>query len=298
MTAPPRRTFRRWLGWAIGIVVVLALAGAVTTERVGAHAIVDAPNAAAPPPPGDGHELRIQVGPPAAALAVRLEEPRLPPRATVFVLHGIRDHKESLEYWAERLTTAGYRAVLVDSRGQGHSTGQWLTYGVLEAQDLSQLVDALGITGPIAVMGVSYGGATALEWAGRDRRVAAAVAVAPFASLRDIVPVYQRREIPLFGALMPAALTRRTIDTAGRMAGFDPDQASPADAAGHAAAPILIVHGKNDTTVPFAQSEAIVARAGAARVNLVPLDGQDHDHIAGDPRLWPVVLDFFAGVFK
>jgi alpha-beta hydrolase superfamily lysophospholipase len=288
----------RRLGWLCGALLVLALAGALATERVGAHAIVDAPNAAAAPPPVDGRELRIAVGPPAAALAVRIEDPKLLPRATVFVLHGIRDRKESMEHWAERLTTAGYRAVLVDSRGQGHSTGQWLTYGVLESRDLSQLVDALGITGPIAVMGVSYGGATALEWAGRDRRVAAAVAVAPFASLREIVPVYQRRLIPLVGALMPDALTRRTIDTAGRMAGFDPDAASPIDAAGQASAPILIVHGKNDTTVPFAQSEAIVAHAGATRVKLVPLDGQDHDHVAGDPRLWPVVLDFFAGVFK
>jgi pimeloyl-ACP methyl ester carboxylesterase len=241
--------------------------------------------------------VRIAVGPPTATLAVRVEEPRLPARATVFVLHGIRDHKESLQYWADRLTTAGYRAVLVDSRGQGHSTGRWLTYGVQEARDLSQLVDALGVTGPVAVMGVSYGGATAIQWAGREPRVVAAVAVAPYASLRDIVPVYERR-LPLVGPLLPASLIRRTVDAAGRLAHFDPDAANPASAAGHAHSPILIVHGKSDITVPYEQSEAIVARAGNAHVKLVPLDGQDHDHIAGDPRLWPIVLDFFAGVFK
>jgi alpha-beta hydrolase superfamily lysophospholipase len=291
----------RWrkLGWTLAAVVLLGAAGAWGFERLGAHAIVDAPNGAAPPPPlSDGHEVRLTVGPPTATLAVRVEEPRLPARATVFVLHGIRDHKESLQYWADRLTTAGYRAVLVDSRGQGHSTGRWLTYGVQEARDLSQLIDALGVTGPVAVMGVSYGGATAIQWAAREPRVVAAVAVAPFASLRDIVPVYERRLVPLVGPLLPASLIRRTVDAAGRLGQFDPDAASPANAAGRAHAPILIVHGKSDITVPYAQSEAIVARAGAAHVKLVPLDGQDHDHIAGDTRLWPIVLDFFAGVFK
>jgi alpha-beta hydrolase superfamily lysophospholipase len=292
------RGWLRRLGWALGLALVLALVGAVTTERVGAHAIVDAPNAAAAPPPADGRELRIAVGPPAATLAVRVEEPRLSPRATIFVLHGIGDHKESMRHWAERLTTAGYRAVLVDSRGHGHSTGRFITYGVVESRDLSQLVDKLGVTGPIGVMGVSYGGAVAIEWAARDPRVQAALAVAPFASLRDVVPIYVPRTIPLLGSLLPHALIMRTVDAAGGLAGFDPDRASPKAAAGQARAPILIVHGLDDVTVPYWQSKLIVATAGTPRVRLVPMSGQDHDHISGDPRLWPLALDFFADVFK
>src|SRR6266542_258703 len=174
----------RWALYTLALIALVLMGGAVVTVKVGAHAIVDAPNAeaAAPPPPGDG-ERRIDVGPAApATLAVRVEEPRLPPRATIFVLHGIGDHKESMEHWGERRTTTGYRAVLVDARGHGHSTGRWLTYGVLESRDLSQLVDKLGIDGPIGVMGVSSGGATAIEWDGRAPRVRAVVAVAPFAS--------------------------------------------------------------------------------------------------------------------
>src|SRR5262249_26780655 len=155
-----------------------------------AHAIVDAPNAhAASLPATVPGEQRIPVGPPAATLSVGIENPRLPPRATIFVLHGIRDQKENVRSWAEHLTEAGYRAVLVDSRGHGRSSGEWLTYGVQESRDLSQVLDALAVDGPVGVMGISYGAATAIEWAAREPRVKAAVAVAPFASLREVVPV-------------------------------------------------------------------------------------------------------------
>ena len=283
---------------ALAIVVIALALGDIATERLGAHAIVDAPNQGRTIAPAAtiGGERFVDVGPPAARLAVEVVEPKLPPRATIFVLHGIRDHKENLRHWAEHLSEAGYRAVLVDSRGHGHSTGDWLTYGVFESHDLSQLVDGLHLDGPIGVMGVSYGGATAVEWAGREPRVRAAVAVAPFASLRDIVPIYTPRTIPIVGWLVPRFVQMRTVDAAGRLAGFDPDAASPVAAARATHTPILLIHGKSDTTVPLHQSELIAA--GAPSVTLTALDAQDHDHISGDARLWPLALEFVARVFK
>ncbi|HEX9102273.1 MAG TPA: alpha/beta fold hydrolase [Polyangia bacterium] len=279
---------------ALIVLFIALLVGDIATERLGAHAIVDAPNRSRTVPPGGGQT--IPVGPPAAALSIAVVEPKLPPRATIFVLHGIRDRKESMRHWGDHLAEAGYRAVLVDSRGQGHSSGDWLTYGVQESRDLSQLVDALHVDGPVGVMGVSYGGATAVEWAAREPRVRAAVAVAPFASLRDIVPIYTPRTIPLVGWLVPRFVQMRTVDAAGRLGGFDPDAASPLWAAHATHTPILLIHGKNDATVPLHQSELIAA--GAPSVTLTALDAQDHDHISGDPRLWPLALDFFARAFK
>ncbi|HEY2748062.1 MAG TPA: alpha/beta hydrolase, partial [Polyangia bacterium] len=128
---------RRRLGTLAFVGVTLVLAG-LATERIGVHAIVDAPNqhrtiASAATV---GGERFVDVGPPAATLAVDIVEPKRPPRATIFVLHGIRDSKEGLRHWGEHLSEAGYRAILVDSRGHGHSTGDWLTYGVQESRDL------------------------------------------------------------------------------------------------------------------------------------------------------------------
>lgn len=280
---------------ALSLLIAL-LSVDIAVEHVGAHAIVDAPNAHKPRPaaaqPG---ERFVEVGPPPATLAVTVMMPKLPPRAAIFCLHGIRDRKEHIRNWGEHLAEAGYEAILVDSRGHGHSTGDWLTYGVQESRDLSALVDALHVEAPIGVMGVSYGGATAIEWAAREPRVKAAVAVAPFSSLREIVPVYERRT-PLVGWMVPPFVIQRSVDLAGRIGHFDPDAASPRQAVTRTHTPMLVIHGRSDVTVPFAESEELAA-AAPDHVTLAPLDAQDHDHIAGDPRLWPLALDFFAKAF-
>ena len=70
----------------------------------------------------------------------------------------------------------------------GHSTGEWLTYGPREAEDLSQVIDELDrrklLEGRLGVYGISYGATTAIHLAAIDPRVEAVVAVAPFGSMR------------------------------------------------------------------------------------------------------------------
>ena len=287
----------RRLAISVAILALLVGIGGVLLVYVGAYGIVGVRNQGVAPATAEAGERRVDVGPPAATLSVLVDEPKQSaPRATIFVLHGIGDHKEDLQSWADRLTAAGYRAVLVDSRGHGRSTGQWLTYGVQESRDLSRLIDALAIAGPIGVMGISYGAATAIEWAGAEPRVKAAVAVAPFASLREVVPLYVPHSVPVIGRFLPRWLIMRVIDRAGHVAGFDPDAASPKDAATHTHAPLLLVHGDRDTNIPLWNSALIVAHAPTAR--LVTLHGEDHNRIGDDARLFPLALDFFAGVFK
>jgi uncharacterized protein len=294
---------------ALGLAAVVALGGGSAVERLGAGAIVYAPNAghapdpaADPPPPSlpaplVTHTLRVDVGPPRAALSVLVIEPPSP-RATVFVLHGIRDRKESMLGWGRRLGSAGYRAVLVDGRGHGRSSGDFLTYGVVEAHDLSEVLSALANQGisteHVGAMGVSYGAATAIEWAGADPRLAAVVAVAPFASLRAVVPVYARRMFPGVGALLPGSLIESAIARAGRTGGFDPDLASPADAIARTRAPVLLIHGSADEDIPPKHSEAIHARA-PDHSEVVIVDGETHNTIAADRSgvLWERALAWF-----
>ncbi|MDB4968142.1 MAG: acetoin dehydrogenase subunit dihydrolipoyllysine-residue acetyltransferase [Myxococcales bacterium] len=283
---------------ALLVIVCAVVALEQAFERLGALALVRAPNARRTIPPAESGERRIDVGPPSATLSVSVIEPRLPPRATIVVLHGIRDQKDFLRHVGLHLAEAGYRAVLVDSRGHGHSTGQYLTWGVQEPRDLTQVIDALGYgDGPIGVFGESYGAAMSIMWAAHDPRVRAVVAVAPFSSLREIVPDWWKLNVPLIGRMIPRFVLNRSIDEGARMARFDPDASSPKLAATRSRAPILIVHGSDDNTVPYDESVTI-ARAAPATVKLVTLDGQDHDHIASDPRLMSLTLDFYSRVFK
>jgi uncharacterized protein len=274
--------------------------------------LIDAPNARRPPPADLPPEalrelgvtgLRLRVGPPDAELSIWVLDPagasspgspgrggaeRRRSAPTVLVLHGIRDSKRSMYGWGRRLAAAGLRAVLVDLRGQGSSSGRHLTYGVLDRRDLSQVLDQLLARGlvsaPFGVFGASYGGATAIQLAGVDPRVEAVVAVAPFADLRSVVPDYLRCYLPVLWRLVPASRIQRAIDEAGRQAAFDPDQASPRLLLQRARARLLILHGSADRNIPLRHTEEIQAVA-PDRVERVVLPGRDHNGVMGDPEV-------------
>lgn len=236
----------------------------------------------------DDH-LWIEAGPPQASLAVSIIEPvkkAQPPRGTVLVVHGIGAKSFWMMGIARQLSQDGYRAVLVDLRGHGGSTGGRLTYGVREAQDLSQVIDELErrqlIAGKLGVYGISYGATTAVHLAGVDPRVAAVVAVAPFSSMRAEVPHYVRTFLPGVGHLIPEQTFQQAIDDAGHKGKFDPNQADAALAIQQTIAPVLLVHGTADVLVPKAHSLRIHAAArDHSKVLLVP--GTGHIGIWFDP---------------
>src|SRR6185503_16469015 len=115
----------------------------------------------------------------------------LAPRGTVLLLHGYGVAQFAMAPWALRLAQEGWRCVLVDLRGHGKSTGKRIYFGVREAHDLSQLLDALTRDGqlaePVAAIGESYGAALALRWKTVEPRVGRVVAIAPYAELSNVV---------------------------------------------------------------------------------------------------------------
>lgn len=105
-------------------------------------------------------------------------------RGTVFLLHGYGLTKETMLPWGMVLAQAGYRAVLVDLRGHGHSTGNRIYFGGIERTDLAQCLNALEqrriCAGPVGVLGISYGAVIALQWAAVDPRVQCVTAISPY----------------------------------------------------------------------------------------------------------------------
>lgn len=219
------------------------------------------------------------------SLSVWIVEPRVPPRGTVVVLHGIRSDKTSVAGLGKQIADEGYISVLPDLPGHGRSTGDWLTYGVREAGLLSALLDelaALGrLKGGVGVVGISYGAAVAIQWADVDARVRAVIAVAPFGSLRSVVPHYVEHYLPIVGRLVPDSLIEEAVDQAGALARFDPDAASPLMAISRTRAQVLLVHGRADRHIPYEHSVAL-HRAAPDHSQLVLLDGEEHLSIVAD----------------
>ncbi len=272
------------------------------TRRWGAWAIARAPNFDASPdpmsPPADVFAvIRADVGPPAATLEAWVLEPP-EPRGTTLVLHGIDDQKSSMLEVGRSLSALGHRAVLVDLRGHGASTGRWLTYGVRESEDLRQLLDqldALGlITGEVGVYGPSYGGAVALHAAARDPRITRVVSVSTFASLRAVVPPYAERAIPVVGGLLPELLLDAVVEDAGALGGFSPAAADTAAATAQTRARVLLIHGDADENVPYEHALRLRAACTPRACELVTIPGAGHAQALSSQVTLSRALDFLT----
>lgn len=271
--------------------------------------------------------LRVAAGPPAADIAVAILEPGdyqfrygmavettrdgrrrprfsidwktrkdAPPsevRGTIFVLHGFLVSKETMMHWALFLAQQGYRAVLVDLRGHGASTGAWLTFGASEARDLTLVLDELKtrklVAGEVGVIGSSYGAVMALHWAARDPRVKAIVALQPYSDPREAVVEFARgfSGFKKQAANMSDGTFTSALARAERLADFAWSEANVLESMARLRAPVLFFHGADDTWISPAHSERLHASApqGSRRV-LLP--GENHETLSA--RLDPLAL--------
>jgi pimeloyl-ACP methyl ester carboxylesterase len=265
-------------------------------------------------------QWRLEVGPPAAELCVGVIEPgdyaasyrvqvvtdakgrhypkpqltwtvparaSVPLRGTVLLLHGYMDAKEDVFHWAIYLVAQGYRCVLVDLRGHGRSTGNWVSFGAFDARDLSQLIDDLekrGLAGKggVGVLGISYGGSTGLLLAARDPRVRAVVALEPYGRADTALVEFAHGIAPKQAAKISAASFAAAVAKAPRLAGFSWTDADVETAATRITVPVLLFHGARDTWIAPGNSERIYAKLGGKKQYVVI---PDDDHISLSIRL-------------
>jgi pimeloyl-ACP methyl ester carboxylesterase len=206
------------------------------------------------------------------------------PPATIFLLHGYMLSKESMAPWAFMLAEAGYRVILVDLRGHGQSTGDFVYYGKHETADLSQVLDCLQARGlcdnAVGVLGYSYGATLALHWAARDTRLRAVVALAPYNHLDDAFTRLVRDfKIPI---------TRRAAQKALALAAARLDLRW-ADWSGEAAirqvrVPVLLIGGGKDAICTPDDIAALHnAASGPSSVITIPM--ANHDILPALPNL-------------
>jgi uncharacterized protein len=198
------------------------------------------------------------------------------PRGTVVYLHGVGDNRGSSIGIADRFLPRGFDVLAYDSRAHGESTGDACTYGFYEKQDLHHVLDRVTAK-PIILIGVSLGGAIALQEAAEDRRVSAVVAVSTYSDLRTVA----RERAPFFAS-------RGNIDDAFALAEasakFRVDDVSPMAAAAHITAPTLLIHGDHDDETPPAHSSRVFAALHEPK-RLILVPGASHHHVL-DAAVW------------
>lgn len=193
-------------------------------------------------------------------------------RGTVFLLHGYSGDKKFMLGWGLALAQAGYRTVLVDLRGHGHSTGDHIYFGGIERTDLAQCLDSLRqrrvCEGPVGVLGISYGAVVALQWAAMDSRVQSVVAISPYPDPGTAVEEFLKATAPV----LPRWVGRKAAGIlASNLTATLPDLTTETAVRG-TKRPILLVRGDRDklSSQEFLKRLEAVAPKGSAAI-VVPL---------------------------
>jgi pimeloyl-ACP methyl ester carboxylesterase len=167
-------------------------------------------------------------------------------RGTVFLLNGYGLNKELMLPWGMVLAKAGYRAVLVDVRGHGRSTGDRIYFGRVERTDLAQCLDALeqrGVCrGPVGVLGISYGAVLALQWAAVDPHVQCVTAISPYADPGSAMEGY----LKVYAPELTWRTDRKAAGLVARQLAAEWPDSTTATAVRRLKEPVLFVRGGHD----------------------------------------------------
>lgn len=196
------------------------------------------------------------------------------------------------DWWAQALASRGYAVLQPNFRGSaGYGAafvhagyGEW---GHKMQTDLSDGVRYLASQGTIdparvCIVGASYGGYAALAGVTLQHGVYRCAAAVGGVSDPGALIAYSETQ-------NGRSAERYWTEFMGVTGAQDPSLAviSPLAQAAHADAPILLVHGRDDTVVPFSQSSSMAAALQRANrpVQLVDLQVEDHWLSRGQTRL-------------
>lgn len=209
---------------------------------------------------------------------------------TVVFLHGFPGSEKNVDIQRE-LLVRGIASVAPSFLGAWGSGGKY-RFTTLPAQAAAVLAAArrLPFVDPrrVALFGFSMGGWTALNAAARDPKLRAVVAVAPVGGPEMVgsgtLEFITRLSRPL-NTLKPRALA---ADFSKAVTAHDPGLAVR-----RIKAPLLLVHGDADTTIPAIISKRLAANAGG-QVRLVIERGASHDFLDRRARLTRLCAGFLA----
>ena len=242
----------------------------------------------------------------------------------VLLVHGFSVPSYIYDPTFAALAAAGHRVIRFDLYGRGSSDRPRGDYGIARyTRQVDELLTALGIEGPVDLVGLSMGGViTAAYTAAHPARVRRLVLIDPMASSHDIGPLQwpliggylfrvtvlpgmaagqasdfvhperfpdwserYREQMRYFGFGRAILSTLREVATRDPLPHFR--------AVGAQQRPVLLVWGEQDQTVPFALSGPVREALGAHR--FLPVADAGHlPHLERPEVVEPALLAFLA----
>jgi dipeptidyl aminopeptidase/acylaminoacyl peptidase len=216
-------------------------------------------------------------------LPVGVERQNLP---LVLLPHGGPHARDAFgfDWWASFLASRGYAVLQPNFRGSTGYGYDWFNAGrnnwgdgVMQT-DIEDGIDALVRAGivdrnRVCIVGASYGGYAALAGATLSpERYRCAISIAGVSDLQRMIDVTARNSGSRFSGI--SDWWRGSMGEPARLRAI-----SPAMQAANVRAPILLMHGDNDSVVPMEQSRRMESalRSAGKDTRLVVLQGDDHN---------------------
>lgn len=221
--------------------------------------------------PGKDIRLETQDGVTIAATFTPGRGDRSP---AVLLLHGVGASRQATAENAAWLASLGYATLTIDFRGHGQSDLTPRTFGLNEALDAQAAFDWLKRRqdgAPVAVIGISLGGAASLLGKEGGLRADALILQAVYPDIRHAIRNrIASRTTTGIGYLLEPLLSFQ----APLRFGVWPSRLSPLSALSRYRGPVLVIGGEEDRSTPADESRAMFAAAkGPKELWLVPTGG-------------------------
>ncbi|HEU0293507.1 MAG TPA: alpha/beta fold hydrolase [Anaerolineales bacterium] len=184
--------------------------------------------------------------------------------AVIMMQHGYKSNRRELLNEAEMMYRHGYGILLTTVRAHDQSDGEMITFGMNEVNDLEAWYQYLIArddidSNKIGILGNSYGGMLAIQYAARNKNIRAVVADCAFSSLNDTVsttvefftdlPAFPFAPLIVFWAERESGFKTEDIDTTKWIAQLSPR-------------PVFLMQGGADVVISADSGQRLYDAAG------------------------------------
>jgi len=197
---------------------------------------------------------------------------------SIIILHGWGGNAELMLPMAQPFQQAGINVLLIDARNHGNSDVDTFSSLPRFAEDLDHAIDWLRQKHPVqsrrlALLGHSVGAGAALLSASRKRDITAVISISAFAHPEWMMKRYLQR------FHLPDLVVGLVLNYVQWIIGHRFSDIAPLSTVCRIDCPILLVHGRADTTVPVEDARAIAAGCPESNITLLEIDEAEHDSV-------------------